>query len=155
MENAEGLRAGLISYLATTDGEISRELASCAVRALGNPDVTADAFQSEWQTLACRLAQIEGLADDLATIDLVCSNITLSCAPKWAEALRSTPADGIEDPLTPGDWSKRWQLKRLATWLGRIDRHARLQQLGAERVEREKQLKSAYEQSIAHGFRKA
>jgi very-short-patch-repair endonuclease len=148
LENAEGVRAGLISYLATTHGEISRELASCAVRALGNPDVTADAFQSEWQTLAGRLAQIEGLADELATIDLVCSNITLSGAPKWAESLRSTPVDGIEDPLTPGDWSKRWQLKRLATWLGRIDRHARLQQLGAERVEREKQLKSAYEQSI-------
>lgn len=148
LESAEGLRAGLISYLATTEGEISRELASCAVRALGNPDVTADAFQSEWQTLTGRLAQIEGLADDLATIDLVCSKITLSGAPKWAEALRSTPVDGIEDPLTPGDWSKRWQLKRLATWLGQNDRHARLQQLGAERVEREKQLKSAYEQSI-------
>jgi hypothetical protein len=69
-------------------------------------------------------------------------------SPLWARALRSQPIEGMEDNLTPGDWSKRWQLRQLSTWLSRIDRHDRLRELGADRVEKEVLLKDAYERSI-------
>lgn len=148
LEGAETVRSKLITYLASAGGDISRQLQGCVVPALGNPDVTVESFHSEWQALTTRLAEIESLTEAFATIDTVCAAIAESGAPDWANALRSQPVDGLEDSLTPGDWSKRWQLKRLGTWLARIDRHARLQELGAERAEKEVLLKDAYEHSI-------
>jgi very-short-patch-repair endonuclease len=148
LEGAEAVPAKLIAYLSSTDGDIARELQGCCVRALGNPDVAAETFQSEWQALTGRLAHIEGLSEAFQVIDTTCTAIAGSGAPLWAHALRSQPVDGMEDGLTPGDWSKRWQLRQLATWLSRIDRHARLRELGAERIEKEVLLKDAYERSI-------
>lgn len=148
LEGAEAVRAKLISYLSSTEGDVARQLQGCVVRALGNPDVTAEAFQSEWQALTGRLAHIEGLGEAFQAIDTACTAIAGSGAPLWARALRSQPIEGMEDNQTPGDWSKRWQLRRLSKWLSRIDRHDRLRELGADRVEKEVLLKDAYERSI-------
>lgn len=148
LEGAEAVRAKLIAYLSSTDGEVARELQGFIVRALGDPDVAAEAFQAEWQTLTGQLAHIASLFEAFQTIDTICTAISGSGAPLWANALRSQPIDGTEDSLTPGDWSKRWQLRQLATWLSRIDRHTRLRELGADRIEKELLLKDAYERSI-------
>lgn len=148
LEGAEAVRAKLISYLSSTEGDVARQLQGWVVRALGNPDVTAEAFQSEWQALTGRLGHIEGLGEAFQAIDTACTAIAGSGAPLWARALRSQPIEGMEDNLTPGDWSKRWQLRQLSTWLSRIDRHDRLRELGADRVEKEVLLKDAYERSI-------
>lgn len=148
LEGAEAVRGKLIAYLSSTDGYIARELQGYVVRALGNPDVAAETFQSEWQALTNRLAHIEGLSEAFQAINATCIAIAGSGAPLWAHALGSQPVDGMEDGLTPGDWSKRWQLRQLATWLSRIDRHTKLQELGAERIKKEVLLKDAYERSI-------
>lgn len=148
LEGAEAVRAKLIAYLSSTDGDVARELQGCVVRALGNPDVTAEEFQAEWQALTGRLSHIEALGGAFQTIDGTCNAIAGSGAPIWANALRSQPITGMEDSLTPGDWSKRWQLRQLATWLSRIDHHAWLRELGAQRIEKEVLLKDAYERSI-------
>lgn len=148
LESAEAIRSRLIASLASAGGDIARELQDYAVRALGNPDVSNEAFHSEWQGLTLRLAHIEGLLEAFETIQAVCTAISASGGSRWAEALRSEPVEGMEDSLTPGDWVKRWKLRRLGTWLARIDRHARLQELGSERAEKEALLKEAYEHSI-------
>lgn len=148
LESAEALRAKLVAYLSSTEGDVARQLQGWVIRALGNPDVTAEAFESEWQALTGRLGHIEELGEAFQAIDTACTAIAESGAPLWARALRSQPIEGMEDNLTPGDWSKRWQLRRLSTWLSRIDKHDRLRELGVDRVEKEVLLKDAYARSI-------
>jgi hypothetical protein len=70
----------LISYLSSTEGDVARQLQGWVVRALGNPDVTAEAFQSEWQALTGRLGHIEGLGEAFQAIDTACTAIAGSGA---------------------------------------------------------------------------
>lgn len=91
---------------------------------------------------------LRALAPTFAQIRHIAAAIEESGAVLWAERLRREPVTGTEDPLTPGDWRERWTLRRLATWLGRIDAHDRLRDLGRERGEHERDLRRAYEESV-------
>ncbi|MGZ0071970.1 DUF3320 domain-containing protein [Sphingobium limneticum] len=148
LQGAEATRSQLITMLSSKGGEISRAFQGYVVNALGNPDVSVETAHSQWQALTARLTDLEGFAEAFITIDRVCRAISESGAPRWSEALRSQPLEGVEDSLTLGDWARRWKLRRLGTWLARIDRHARLQELGTERAEKEALLKKAYENAI-------
>lgn len=148
LEGAEAERKNLRDRLDPCDGQISERLSQCAEQMLGNPDVSAEQFRDKWQSLGKRLGEIEGFSNAFETVTQVTNSISASGAERWASSLRDTPVIGTEDPLLPGDWEQRWRLRRLATWLSRIDRHSRLRELGRERIEKEQLLKEAYERSI-------
>lgn len=148
LESAEQTRTKLLATLAKGEGEITRQLEACAVASLGNPDVSNEEFHSRWEPLNRRLVQIEGLAEAFETMQTVTNTISSSGAMIWAESLRTQANVGSEDELIPGDWSKRWRMRRLSTWLSRIDRHSRLIEIGKERAEKEELLREAYERSI-------
>lgn len=148
LQSAEAARAALLDALAPCQGEISDQLRNCVVGSLGNPDVGIEQFHDRWQSLCERLREIEALAGAFETVTAVTDAVAASGAAGWAAALRCDPVTGMEDPLLPGDWELRWRLRRLTSWLGRIDRHSRLRELGRERAENERLLKEAYERSI-------
>lgn len=148
LESAETERKTLLDRLDPCDGKISDQLRQCAADMLGNPDVSAEQFRDTWQSLRKRLGEIEGFADAFETVTRVTHLISASGAERWATSLRADPAIGNEDPLLSGDWEQRWRLRRLATWLSRIDHHSQLRELGRERSEKEQLLKEAYERSI-------
>ncbi len=148
LDNAETNRRALMDMLRRCAGEISAHYRSCINEHLGNPEISDAAFREKWIALRLTLEALWTKQDALKTVETVTDSIKTSGGPLWAARLRSEAVGGLEDMLTPGDWHERWRLRRIGTWLSRIDRHGRLRALGNERSERENSLKGAYERSI-------
>jgi hypothetical protein len=115
---------------------------------VGAPGTDGALLARRWQAALDEAAALRALAPAFATIRAVTAAIAGSGAPEWAARCRTEPVAGIEDPATPADWRTRWTLRRLATWLARIDRHDRLRALGTTRGDHERQLVRAYEDAI-------
>ncbi|MEG3159460.1 AAA domain-containing protein [Sphingomonas sp. LB2R24] len=115
---------------------------------VGEADVDAVLLERRWVAALGEAKVLRSLVPAFADIKAITLLVRESGAPLWAERLRREPVQGQEDPLTPGDWRERWTLRRLATWLQRIDRHDRLRVLGRERREHEDQLQRTYEEAI-------
>lgn len=144
---AESESRRLTALLAGIGGPAGEGLRT-AVTMLGQPSTDEALLSQRWTAALAEGAMLRSLAPHYDEIRHLASLIEESGAPLWAQQLRSNPATGVEDPVTPGDWRERWTLRRLATWLKRIDRHDRLATLSAERSDHEDQLRRAYEESI-------
>jgi len=138
----------LTTQIAGIQGRVGEELRAIVATLLGQPVSDETLLAQRWTAVLAEGAMLRSLAPHFAEIRHLTVLIEESGAPLWAQQLRSEPVTGIEDPLTPGDWRERWTLRRLATWLRRIDRHDRLAALSAERSDSEDQLRRAYEESI-------
>ena len=115
---------------------------------VGQQGIDAHLLERRWQAALSEVAVLRALIPSFATIRDLTALIAENGAPGWAERLRSEAVTGTEDALTPGDWRERWTLRRLSTWLRRVDRHDRLRALGQERGEQESLLRRAYEEAI-------
>jgi very-short-patch-repair endonuclease len=147
LAEAETGLARLCERIADVKGPIGEALRSVAGE-IGDETGDRDALDRRWSGALDEAATLRGLLPAFATIGDVTHHIDENGAPAWAEQLRTVPVEGLEDPLTPGDWRTRWTLRQLSTWLDRIDRHDRLRSLGRERTEHEQQLQRAYEEAI-------
>ena len=65
----------------------------------------------------------------------------------FAAQLRTEPAAG-EDPLCPGDWQRRWRLRRLASWLDASQQLDQFRGLHQDRQRVEGDLAQAYTRLI-------
>jgi very-short-patch-repair endonuclease len=148
LDRAEAIRLSLGEKLRRCGGVLSDRFRECFAHDLGNPEMGDSAFRQKWMLLKQQLDALCDKESALAIVKATTGSIEANGAPLWAERLRSEPVEGIEDALTPGDWGERWRLRRLGTWLSRIDRHGRLRALSVERAEKENLLKQAYERSI-------
>lgn len=148
LDRAEAIRLSLGDRLRRCGGELSDRFRECVAHDLGNPEVGDAAFRQKWMLLKQELDALCNKESALSLVKVTTDRIEANGAPFWAARLRSEPVEGQEDVLTPGDWSERWRLRRLVTWLSRIDRHGRLRALSVERTEKENLLKQAYERSI-------
>ena len=115
---------------------------------VGQAGIDAVLLGRRWDAASGEAKVLRSLIPAFADVRAVTALIEESGAPNWAARLRREPVSGQEDPLTPGDWRERWTLRRLSTWLRRIDRHDRLRALGRERSEHEDQLRRTYEEAI-------
>ncbi|MDR6788407.1 very-short-patch-repair endonuclease [Sphingomonas sp. BE138] len=129
-------------------GAIGTEVRALLWEQVGAPGTVAAALATRWQAALDEAAALRALAPAFATIRDTAAAIAASGAPLWAARCRTEAVTGVEDPATPADWRARWTLRRLSTWLARVDRHDRLRTLGAERRDREAQLARAYEEAI-------
>lgn len=145
---AEARRDHLRTLLAGIQGPIGDQLRLMVETGLGIDTTDAALLGQRWQAALGEAALLRSLAPHFADIRHCSSLIEESGAPIWAQQLRSDPVVGEEDPLTPGDWRERWTLRRMASWLARVDRHDRLRTLGTERTDHEDQLRRAYEEAI-------
>jgi len=115
---------------------------------VGQTGIDAVLLERRWVAASGEAKVLRSLIPTFADITAITALIEESGAPLWADQLRREPVSGLEDVLTPGDWRERWTLRRLSTWLRRIDRHDRLRVLGRERSEHEIQLQRTYEEAI-------
>jgi very-short-patch-repair endonuclease len=145
---ADSARERLATMVAGIGGAIGEELRAVVGTVLGRMGSDENMMGQRWAAALAEGAKLRALTPHFAEIRHLASLIEESGAPQWADRLRNEPVDGVEDPLTPGDWRERWTLRRLATWLRRIDRHDRLAALGNDRRDNEEQLRRAYEESI-------
>ncbi|HEV2568349.1 AAA domain-containing protein [Sphingomonas sp.] len=147
---AEGRRrlAAVQGDLAALPGMLGDRFRTLAHDCIGRVGETAADVSREWRLTVEELGELRRMAPAFMTIASITREIEESGAPRWARKLRETPVTGVEDALTPGDWRERWRLRRLATWLDRIDAHDRIRALAAKRSELEMQLARAYEEVI-------
>ncbi|MGF7147526.1 very-short-patch-repair endonuclease [Sphingomonas zeicaulis] len=148
LERAGEVRRSMVDLFAKGGGELGARFRGCLQADLGSQSITTSDFRHRWADLRNELSEILALGSAFETVARVTRLIEESGAPTWARQLRTEAVDGVEDPLTPGDWARRWRLRQLDGWLSRIDRHGRLHRLATERVESETLLKTAYERSI-------
>ena len=147
LEAAQERSLLLEAKLGRVAGPLGQELRAAAAL-VGAPATDRADLDHRWSAALAQGATLRALQPDFATIRDVTTAIDESGAGRWAASLRDQPVTGVEDPLTPGDWRARWTLRRLRTWLDRIDRHGRLRELAIERAEAERQLARAYEDAI-------
>lgn len=140
--------ADLKTQLQPVPGALGERLRTLAHDRVGRVDAPAAEVARDWRLALEELSTVRALAPAFATIASVTRQIEDNGAPVWARRLRDEPVAGVEDSLTPGDWRERWRLRRLATWLERIDAHDRIRKLSARRSELEAQLARAYEDVI-------
>ncbi|KQM19617.1 AAA domain-containing protein [Novosphingobium sp. Leaf2] len=141
-------RRRLGTMLGGIQGAIGEELRAVFDSAVGLSATDEAVLAQRWTDALAEAALLRSLAPHFVDIRQCASLIEESGAPFWAQRLREEPVSGTEDPLTPGDWRERWTLRRIATWMARIDRHDRLRALGDERTDHEGQLRRAYEHAI-------
>jgi hypothetical protein len=147
LERARTRLVDIQGQVGSVGGPLGERLRSLAAT-IGQAATDRAGLDRAWSAALEEAAAMRALDPAFATIRNVAGLVEESGAPLWAEQLRSEPVTGVEDPLTPGDWRQRWTLRRLSTWLDRVDRHDQLRALGRDRTEHEEQLRRAYEESI-------
>jgi very-short-patch-repair endonuclease len=111
---------------------------------LGDPARPAAAVAVRWNGLVAELRRLESLRPALEEVRRVADLVENSGARLWAQALRTEPVTGTEDPWTPVDWHDAWQLRQAATFLQVIDGREALRRLQNQRRETEQELARSY-----------
>ena len=125
------------------NGRVITDLRHFLGDVLGNPSVIDADMQTKWSTLMAELSRAHGLCTHLDTVREVCDKVEASGAPKYASALKQ-PFSGVVDILLPDNWRKAWRLRRLTTYLTKIDVHEELKKLARARTDVESDLSRAY-----------
>lgn len=145
---AHETRERLRGIAANMEGAVGNALRFVLGAELGLAATDAALMGERWSAALGEVAYLRSLAPCFSDIRQLSALIEENGAPSWALALRTEAVTGVEDSWTPGDWRDRWTLRRLHSWLGRIDLHDQLRTLGRERTEHEEHLRRAYEESI-------
>ena len=119
--------------LASCSGRITQSLKKFVFETIGHPDITPGQIADEWAQLLRELERVRALRSHLDMVATVAASVAKSGAPKWAEALRTIPVDGVEDVCTPADWREAWTWARAKSHLRAIDGRARLRDLDEQR----------------------
>ncbi|MES2255140.1 MAG: AAA domain-containing protein [Pseudomonadota bacterium] len=115
-------------------GRISRRLKEFLSTDVGSPDFSPNAISDNWRELLAELDRVRGMRTLLETVSNVSDLVSQSGAPKWGNALRTTPVTGVNDPWTPEDWQGAWVWAQADTHLRAIDGRARLRELDKQRL---------------------
>ena len=143
---AETLRERLRAFARGCEGPVSTDMARFAEE-LGD-ERSNESVAASWQAITVEISALHTLAPQFDCLDRLSAIPATAGAPIWSRRLRTEAVLGIEDPFTPGDWRTRWRLRRLATWLDRIDRHDEFRSLEMERRETEEHLAKVYKDII-------
>ncbi len=142
LQTARSVRKALLAAIQTGGTDIHDAIRGIAVR-LGEPGLQRQTLADDVAASAARLQHLWGLQQHFATIQRVSDLVAASGASEWARQLRTVPA-GANDGLCPGDWRRRWRLRRLDHWLERSNQSARLRKLQHDRERSEADLSKAY-----------
>ena len=110
---------------------------------LGTPAVRTFEIIEQWNDLIAELRRILGLRSQLEEVARVAQLVQESGAPKWAEALRTEPVEGVDDYWTPPSWFESWTWARQGAFLQEIDGRGRLKLLAEQRQKLDADLKRA------------
>ncbi len=147
LEAASASLQAVRDNLAAVPGSFGQALRA-VIGMIGEGTADREDIDARWSASLNDAAELHALQPAFAVIRQVTAAIERSGAGHWASRLRHEPVDGVEDNATPGDWRTRWTLRRLSTWIDRIDVHGRLRTLSEERTGLEERLRRSYEEAI-------
>lgn len=142
LQAARSVRKSLVDAVRGGDTDVAQQLRNIA-NSLGETSLPRQSLETQLAAVSAGLQHLHSLKPHFATIDHVCGIVASSGAPIWAQQLRTVPA-GANDPLCPGDWRRRWRLRRLDSWLETSNQSTRLRRLQSERERAEADLSKAY-----------
>ncbi len=131
LTGASGRLKEVLQRLEGSSGPVVDSMWSFLTGAIGK-DGTAEAaaaVASTWRGLVAELRRATELEPFLATVERVATSIDASGAPAWARRLRTVPAIGGSDALTPVGWREAWRWRIGVMLLGGLEGHDVLRQL--------------------------
>ena len=113
--------SAVAALLEAGEGPIVQQAVAFLRGKVGNQLVRTSEISSQWDALLADLKRVHSYSRDFEMVRKLADLVEQSGAPKWAEALRTEPVTGDEDPWTPKHALDSWKWKRLATYLRSID----------------------------------
>ncbi|MBI4523878.1 MAG: hypothetical protein HY695_08720, partial [Deltaproteobacteria bacterium] len=129
------MRAELISRLAVCSGVVVEQMKTFVGNDVGNRDLNTQQMSDRWEALCRELTRVHRLRPHLEQIGRVSELIEQSGGIKWAERLRTQPADDTDDQVLPAAWRESWQWSRVSGYLRGIDGRDRIRELSRLRLE--------------------
>lgn len=143
---AEATRRNLLVSLGNHETELHAEIRDLVSR-IGTEVLGPADLRERIVVLAGQVNHLHQMQPQLEVVETISGEIESSGAGHWAAKLRTIPAGG-EDPLCPGDWPKRWRLRRLASWLDASQKLGQFRALQEDRQKSEGDLSRAYTRLI-------
>jgi len=116
---------------------------------IGNENRDESALRNEWLSLHGELTRINRLRPALDEIGFISDQIVTAGAPRWAQRIRTQPAEAESDSVIPSTWPEAWHWRSAVTFLERIDVHHRMRELFAERKQLTGILARTYQDLVA------
>ena len=142
------LKETLLTNLADCKGSISEKMMAFVTQNIGDPSLSDDELQTDYQELLNELQRVNNLATDLQTIADVTQLIEDNGAPLWAKKLRYEPHNNSQDTLASDNWQQIWRIARLTSFIDSIDGRKELVQLAKTRGNLEVNLARLYQEAI-------
>lgn len=142
------LKETLLNNLADCKGNISEKMTAFVTQNIGEPSLSDDELQTDYQELLNELQRVNNLATDLQTIADVTQLIEDNGAPLWAKKLRYEPHNNSQDTLASDNWQQIWRIARLTSFIDSIDGRKELVQLAKTRGNLEVNLARLYQEAI-------
>ena len=142
------LKETLLTNLADCKGSISEKMMAFVTQNIGDPSLSDDELQTDYQELLNELQRVNNLATDLQTIADVTQLIEDNGAPLWAKKLRYEPHNNSQDTLASDNWQQIWRIARLTSFIDSIDGRKELVQLAKTRGNLEVSLARLYQEAI-------
>jgi len=114
-------------------GRVSQQIEAFLSDTVGDPDLAPNRIESDWVALLAEVERVRALRPHLDTVSRVATMLSESGAPTWADHLRGTPVEGVDDPWTPIDWRDAWLWAQAEAHLRAIDGRTRLRDLDDQR----------------------
>ncbi|MGE6796109.1 AAA domain-containing protein [Psychrobacter okhotskensis] len=142
------LKETLLTNLADCEGSISEKMMAFVTQNIGDPSLSDDELQTDYQELLSELQRVNNLATDLQTVADVTQLIEDNGAPHWAKKLRYEPHNNSQDTLASDNWQQIWRIARLTSFIDSIDGRKELVQLAKTRGNLEVNLARLYQEAI-------
>ncbi|MBH0064488.1 AAA domain-containing protein [Psychrobacter sp. SZ93C1] len=157
------LKETLLNNLTDCKGAIIEKMTVFITQNIGDPRLSDDQLQTDYQELLNELQRVNNLATDLQTVADVTQLIEDNGAPLWAKKLRfeschnsqgtcvsdNLQSDNLQpDDLLPDNWQQIWRIGRLTSFIDSIDGRKELVQLAKTRGNLEVNLARLYQEAI-------
>ncbi|MCJ1961611.1 AAA domain-containing protein [Novosphingobium mangrovi (ex Hu et al. 2023)] len=146
LSRANEKRRKLLAALEAHDTPLHEDMRQLANQ-LGSGQLSEAACRDSLLTLLRRSEHLHGLQRHFDDIARISEAVASSGGVSWAERLRTRAVNG-EDLECPGDWRRRWRLRRLATWLDASQSMDAFMRLHGQRREAEGDLARTYTRLI-------
>jgi very-short-patch-repair endonuclease len=141
--------ASLLEKLEQKSGSVVQTMDAFLRHEVGNPERDGNYISMEWGNRLTELRRVNALSGHLEIVSRVARLVEDAGAPNWANRLRSEPAQGDVDDLTPANWPEAWFWRCARTFLDSIDVHEKLKLLHTQRHQTERSLSKVYQNLIA------
>ena len=149
LEAARGELARL-NRLFSGSGVLTASVRNEVLAPIGKDHLTADQLRSDWIKVREQVEAVHARRDDFGLISAVSELIAQAGAPRWAQRIRTQPANAtIDDPVLPTDWAAAWNWAVLSLQLEEAGQLPRLRMLGDQRQNFEARLRQLSEAIVA------